>query len=216
MWRRRGSDDQLRSARAVRPWVVVVSRVVVVVSVDVEPLAPMVLLLPVEEPEPDEPLAPMELPLPEPVVLPVEPVVLPVEPDEPEAPIDEVDGELVDGELLDEPLEAVSLLVLGLDELEPLVPEPEAPMVLLEPLELGVDAVESELPAVAGLPGIDPLGDGLTADPALPPLAEVPEPAEPPAPDEPEPWATAMPLMARAAAAARVVSVFLVALMSTP
>jgi len=194
---------------------------VVVVSVLDEPLAPMVLLLPVEpepvvllpvEPEPVEPEAPIVLPLPEPVE-PVEPdePVEPVEPVEPEAPIDDVDGELVD----DEPVAAVSLLLLGVDVpvVEPVVPE--APSVLLEPVEpveplvLGEAAVE---PAADGLPAFGPVvGDGLRAEPlALPPPPAAPEP------DAPEPWATAMPLMARAAAAASVVSVFLVALMSTP
>lgn len=163
---------------------------VVVVSVLDEPLAPMELLLPVDEPE--EPVAPMELPLVDGVAA--------EEPVEPDAPIDEVDGEVVDGEVDDEPLEAVSLLlgvelVLGLDE-------PEAPMVLLEPVV--PEALEPAVSALVGAPATGAplgaaLGDGLVVDPALPPEAE--------------PWATAMPLMARAAAAASVVSVFLVALM---
>jgi len=157
---------------------VVVSRVVVV-SVFDEPPAPMVLPLPDEpEPmvlEPVEPEAPMELPLPEPVE--------PVEPDEPEpvvpeAPIDEVDGELVD-----EPVEAVPLL-LGVEPVvEPLVPE--APIVLPEPVVPA--ALEPAVSAVAGTPAAGApgaaLGDGLAVVPEAPPPDPLPDPppAAPPA-----------------------------------
>jgi hypothetical protein len=194
--------------------VVVVSRVVVVSVV----VAPIVLLEPVElepvvlepvepdEPEPDEPDAPMELPVPVLGVVPVEPDV----PVEPAAPIEEVlpdEGAVVD----DEPLEAVS--ALGVDEepvVEPLVPEPEAPIVLDEPPA----ALEPALSAVAGLPATGAPGAALGAGLTVEPLAAPPPP--PDAPPEPPDWATAIPLMARVAAAASAVSVFLVALMSTP
>jgi len=154
--------------------VVVVSRVVVVSVV----VAPIVLLEPVEpdepvvlepmELEPDEPDAPMELPVPVLGVVPVEPDV----PVEPAAPIEDVlpeDGAVVE----DEPLEAVS--ALGVDEepvVEPLVPEPEAPIVLDEPPA----ALEPALSAVAGLPATGAPGAALGAGLTVEPLAAPPDP----------------------------------------
>jgi hypothetical protein len=134
-----------------------------------------------------EPPAPIVLLLP----------VLPV----PEAPMD----------VPELPLPLVDESVLAVLPVVPLV-EPEVPLLVLGEA-LGVVAL---LPA----PGV-----GVVTPPVDELDPEVPEPAEPAAPDEPdepepappappEPWAIDRPPIARAAAAAKAVRVFLVVIMT--
>jgi hypothetical protein len=160
------------------------------------------LLLPDVEVSLEPPLAPIVLPpaplLDEPVLLPELPV--------PEAPIDvpELPVPLVDGELL---------AVLPVVPLVDPAPEP-----VVEPLALGL--VLELLPEPLGLvmPPLDepepPAPEApLAPEPAPAPEPE-PEPAPPAPPAPPEPWAIDRPPMARAAAAAKAVRVFLVVIMT--
>ena len=171
------------------------------------------------------------LPVDEPMVEP-----LPEVPDEaPEVlvslllePLDDgVLEELVDGELEELPEAPIEELLLGellevLGEVAALggVVDGEAPIVdddeedgelpAVLPLELGVLVL---LPAVLGVLLLVPVPLPLVeVEPLLLP-AEVPELPVPAAPEAPDDWATAYPPKARAAAAARVVRVVLVALM---
>ncbi|HYD74738.1 hypothetical protein [Ramlibacter sp.] len=185
----RSQPAQLRSARAARSLVLLS-----VVLLPALPDAPMVLplLLPLLEVSDEPLLAAGELDELE-LVLGELLGVLEDEDEEPLAPMvlgDEELDELDDGE---EVLESLLPLALGLVVL-PLVLglllEPEAPIELVE-RSLGLVGVEA--PAV---PPAAPAAGEAPVDPLLPEL-----------------WAKAMPPNARAAAAARVVKVVLVALM---
>jgi hypothetical protein len=136
--------------------------------------------------------------------------LLPVEPDD---IVDEPDEDVsvlvlpvvVDDEGLDEAVLPVVPLAPMLDVPE-LVPELALGLVVLLELVLGL-VLEEVVPPLA--PMLDVVGlllfDWFTfAPPAVPP-PEVPEAPEAPEPD----WATATPPMARAAAAASVVRIFL-------
>jgi hypothetical protein len=135
---------------------------------------------------------------------PLAPIVLSLELPVPEAPIDvpELPVPLVDGSLL-----AV------LPEV-PLV-EPEAPLLVLgDALGLAVllPLLVPLLPLGLVMPPLEP---PVPLEPDAPDEPDAPEPApdpEPPAP--PEPWAIDRPPIARAAAAAKAVRVFLVVIMT--
>lgn len=113
------------------------------------------------------------------------------------------------------PLPVVPLLAVPL----PLVPLPVVPLpvVVLPPDAVLPEPVEPVLAPAAGLLVLpEPVVPELAPLPVLGEVADEPEPEVPeplvPLPDEV--WATDSPPMARAAAAARVVRVFLVVIMS--
>jgi hypothetical protein len=141
----------------------------------------------------DEPPAPMEL----------LPPVLPELP-EPEAPID-VLPPLVDG----------SLLAVLPDV--PLV-EPEVPLVLGDALGLAVLLLPLGLVTPPDVLEPEPPVPDEPAEPEEPEAPDAPEPEPAPAPPAPpappEPWAIDSPPIARAAAAAKAVRVFLVVIMT--